>query len=87
MSLGTSQVRIPDRECYAMNDIIYINDHILSVSIDTKAMTLVYRGCKYNQEEQAKKDRAWWNLAHRPWNVLVYRNICYFPFITGGQIK
>jgi hypothetical protein len=50
-------------------------------------MTLTYRGCKYNQEDQAKKDQAWWNLAHRPWNVLVYRNRRYFPFVTGGQIK
>jgi len=50
-------------------------------------MTLTYRGCKYNQEEQAKTDKAWWNLAHRPWLCLTYRNICYFPYVTGGQIK
>jgi len=50
-------------------------------------MTLTYRGVKYNQEEQAEKDRAWWNLAHRPWLVLKYRNRCYFPYMTGGQIK
>jgi len=73
--------------CYMVNDIIYINRHILSVSIDTKAMTLTYRGCKYNQEEQAQKDRAWWNLAHRPWLCLTYRNIGYLPYLIGGQIK
>jgi hypothetical protein len=50
-------------------------------------MTLTYRGCKYDQETQAKADRAWWNLVHRPLNVLVYRNKRYFPFVTGGQIK
>ena len=50
-------------------------------------MTLTYRGCKYEQATQAQTDRKWLNLAHRPWLVLVYRNICYFPFVTGGQIK
>jgi hypothetical protein len=38
-------------------------------------------------QEQAKADKAWWNLAHRPWLCLTYRNICYFPYVTGGQIK
>ncbi len=52
-----------------------------------RIMTLTYRGCKYEQGEQAKVDRAWWNLAHRPWLCLKYRNNCYFPFVTGGQIK
>jgi hypothetical protein len=70
-----------------MNDIIYMYCHIVSVSIDTEQMTLTYRGCKYNQEDQAKADREWWNLAHRPWLCLTYRNVCYFPFLTGGQIK
>jgi hypothetical protein len=50
-------------------------------------MTLTYRGCKYDQETQAKIDRDWWNLAHRPWLCLKYRHVCYFPFVTGGQIK
>jgi len=50
-------------------------------------MTLTYRGVKYEQEDQAQKDKAWWNLAHRPWLCLTYRNICYFPYVTGGQIK
>ena len=36
---------------------------------------------------QAAKDKAWWNLAHRPWLSLKYRNLCYFPYVTGGQIK
>jgi hypothetical protein len=53
----------------------------------TGPMTLTYRGCKYSQEDQAQADRAWWNVAHRPWLVLTYRNVCYFPFLTGGQIK
>ena len=52
-----------------------------------RIMTLTYRGVKYEQEDQAKADRAWWNLAHRPWLCLTYRNICYFPNVTGGQIK
>jgi hypothetical protein len=52
-----------------------------------RIMTLTYRGVKYKQEDQAQKDKAWWNLAHRPWLCLTYRNVCYFPFVTGGQIK
>jgi len=50
-------------------------------------MTLTYRGVKYDKQEQAAKDKAWWNLAHRPWLSLKYRNLCYFPYVTGGQIK
>jgi len=50
-------------------------------------MTLTYRGVKYEQEDRAKADRAWWNLAHRPWLRLTYRNVRYNPFLTGGQIK
>ena len=73
--------------CYSTNDFIYTDKNIISVTIDTKSMTLTYRGCRYEQEEQAKVDRAWWNLVHRPWNVLVYRNKRYFPYVTGGQIK
>lgn len=52
-----------------------------------KIMTLTYRGCKYEQEDRAKADKAWWNLAHRPWLRLTYRNIRYNPYLTGGQIK
>jgi hypothetical protein len=50
-------------------------------------MELVYRGCKYNQENQAKKDRAWWNLVHRPWTRLMYRGHKYDPSVTGGQVN
>ena len=50
-------------------------------------MELTYRGRKYNKEQQAKKDRDWWNLAHRPWLRLTYRNIGYLPYLIGGQIK
>lgn len=49
-------------------------------------MELTYRGCKYNQKVQAEKDRAWWNLVHRPWVRLVYRGLKYDPSVTGGQI-
>lgn len=73
--------------CYIVNDFIYNNKNIISVTIDTKSMTLTYRGCRYQQEEQAKVDRAWWNLAHRPWLCLTYRNKRYFPYVTGGLIK
>lgn len=52
-----------------------------------RIMTLTYRGVKYDKQEQAAKDKAWWNLAHRPWLSLKYRNLCYFPYVTGGQIK
>jgi len=66
----------------------YQYSSIVAVSTDTKCiMTLTYRGVKYNQEEQSQKDKAWWNLAHRPWLCLKYRNACYFPYVTGGQIK
>lgn len=50
-------------------------------------MILNYRGCNYDKDIQAKKDIDWWNLAHRPWLCLKYRNNCYFPFATGGQIQ
>jgi len=50
-------------------------------------MTLTYRGCKYNKEQQIKIDRDWWNLSHRPWLRLKYRNITYSPYVVGGQIK
>ena len=50
-------------------------------------MTLTYRGCSYNKDQQVQQDKAWWNLAHRPWLCLKYRNACYFPFVTGGQIQ
>lgn len=50
-------------------------------------MQLTYRGCKYDRETEAEGNRQWWNLAHRPWLRLRYRNIGYFPFQTGGQIK
>jgi len=50
-------------------------------------MELTYRGCKYDKEKQAKKDRDWWNLAHRPWLRLTYRNIGYRPHLIGGQVK
>jgi hypothetical protein len=66
--------------------MIYNNRYILSVSIATELMTLTYRGCKYNKEDEAKKNKDWWNLAHRSWLCLKYRNVCYFPFVTGGQI-
>jgi len=52
-----------------------------------RTMTLTYRGCRYDQAKQAKIDQNWWNLAHRPWLCLKYRNVRYFPFVTGGQIK
>lgn len=52
-----------------------------------RIMTLTYRGCKYSKEEQAKKDRDWWNLAHRPWLRLTYRHVGYMPFHIGGLIK
>lgn len=52
-----------------------------------RIMTLTYRGVKYDKDEQSKTDIGWWNLAHRPWLRLTYRNICYFPYVTGGQIK
>jgi len=48
---------------------------------------LTYRGCKYYKEEEAKKQRAWWNLAHRPWLGLTYRGHHYMPYVTGGQLK
>jgi hypothetical protein len=66
---------------------IQVEEYNFRINSYQIAMTLTYRGCKYNQEDQAKADRAWWNLVHRPWNVLVYRNKRYFPFVTGGQIK
>lgn len=47
-------------------------------------MQLTYRGCQYNKEQQAKKDRAWWDLAHRPWLRLKYRNVTYDPSVTGA---
>ena len=50
-------------------------------------MQLTYRGIKYDKDHQAQVNRAWWNLAHRPWLRLRYRNIDYSPFVTGGQIK
>lgn len=50
-------------------------------------MQLTYRSCKYDKNEQVKKDKDWWNLAHRPWLRLKYRNVSYDPSITGGQIK
>jgi len=50
-------------------------------------MELTYRGCKYDKEQQAKKDRDWWNLVHRPWLRLTYRNIGYLPYLIGGKIK
>jgi hypothetical protein len=50
-------------------------------------MTLTYRGVKYDQAQEADTNRSWWNLAHRPWLCLKYRNVCYFPYVTGGQIK
>lgn len=49
-------------------------------------MKLVYRGTGYDQQEQAQIDRQWWNMAHRPWLVLKYRGLCYFPYVTGGQV-
>ena len=52
-----------------------------------RIMTLTYRGVKYEQEDRAKADKAWWNLAHRPWLRLTYRNVRYNPYLTGGQIK
>jgi hypothetical protein len=50
-------------------------------------MTLTYRGCAYNKEEEDKKNKDWWNLAHRPWLSLTYRNIRYLPYYVGGLIK
>ena len=52
-----------------------------------RIMTLTYRGVKYDQDQEAKTNRNWWNLAHRPGLCLKYRNVCYFPYVTGGQIK
>lgn len=57
------------------------------VATDTEVMTLTYRGCTYNKEEEAKKNKDWWNLAHRPWLSLTYRNIRYLPYHVGGLIK
>jgi hypothetical protein len=50
-------------------------------------MTLTYRGCTYKKEEEAKKNKDWWNLTHRPWLVLTYRNLRYLPYKVGGLIK
>lgn len=47
---------------------------------------LVYRGCPYDQQQRAKEDRSWWNLAHRPWLQLTYRGHRYRPYCTGGQL-
>jgi hypothetical protein len=71
-----------------MNDINNTDSSMLAVSVDTEhIMTLTYRGVKYDQAQEADTNRSWWNLAHRPWLCLRYRNVCYFPYVTGGQIK
>jgi hypothetical protein len=31
-----------------------------------RIMTLTYRGVKYDQDQEAKTNRNWWNLTHRP---------------------
>jgi len=51
------------------------------------AMTeLTYRGVRYNRHQEALKNRAWWNLAHRPALWLKYRGIKYRPIQTGGLL-
>ena len=51
------------------------------------AMTkLTYRGVSYNKEEEALKNRNWWNLAHRPTLWLMYRGEKYRPIQTGGLL-
>jgi hypothetical protein len=71
-----------------MNDINNTDSSMLAVSVDTEhIMALTYRGVKYDQVQEADANRSWWNLAHRPWLCLKYRNVCYFPYVTGGQIK
>ena len=47
---------------------------------------LTYRGVSYFKEEEALKNRAWWNIAHRPNLWLRYRGLKYRPIQTGGLI-
>jgi hypothetical protein len=47
---------------------------------------LTYRGTRYFKEEEALRNRNWWNLAHRPTLWLRYRGLKYRPIQTGGLI-
>ena len=47
---------------------------------------LTYRGIKYFKEQEASRNRNWWNLAHRADLWLRYRGQSYRPIQTGGLL-
>jgi hypothetical protein len=47
---------------------------------------LTYRGCKYLKQEEAVKNRQWWNMIHAAHIWLTYRGKRYRPCQTGGLI-